>query len=77
LQTETILVADASAPDGTSTRVRTTLGGRRQPTRDEVASINERLKAFEAGMDKPAAPAAAPSADAVPVVEVNKPAAAG
>jgi hypothetical protein len=29
------------------TRIIATLGGRRQPTRDDIAAINERLRQFE------------------------------
>ena len=71
LPVETIVIADASAPGGERTRVRTTLGGRRPATPAEIASINARLKQFETQMAVPAAPA--PSNDAVPVIELNKP----
>ena len=73
LEVETVVVADASAPGGTTTRVRTSLGGRRQPTPEDIAAINAKLKAFEAAPAAPEAPK--PSADGV--IEINKPAAAG
>jgi spore germination cell wall hydrolase CwlJ-like protein len=76
--TETVVVADATAPGGFTTRVRTTLGGRRQATPEDIAAINAKLKVFEAQSApaeaaKPEAPK--PSADGV--IEVNKPASAG
>jgi hypothetical protein len=75
---ETVLVADASSPDGVATRVRSTIGGRRQATPDDIARINETLKKFESqGAPKAAEPEPAkPSTDALPVIEVNKAAAA-
>lgn len=52
------------------------LGGRRQPTRDEIAAINARLQAFEtpAVAEKPAAPP--PGVVVMDVEEVGKPATA-
>jgi hypothetical protein len=65
-------------------------GGRRLPTALEIAEINARLRAYETGAPgaptpaapagptaepaAPSAPAAAATGDAVPVVEINKPA---
>jgi hypothetical protein len=72
---ETIVVADASAPGGSATRVRTTIGGRRQATPADIAAINEKLKAFEAKAEEPKPEAPKPSADGV--IEINKPASAG
>ncbi len=53
------------------------LGGRRMPGRDEIAAINERMKAFEAPAASPTAAAAAPPAGVTPmsVEEVGRPAA--
>lgn len=88
VQTELIVVADASAPGGEITRVRSIIAGRRQPNAEDIARINEvlaRAPQTEAP-SKPAASAApmadtlpiarprAPLADVVPVTEVNKPA---
>lgn len=57
------------------TRVVATLGGRRMPTKDDVAAINEKLRAFEEarGLAKPASP---PPAGVTPlaVTEVGRPA---
>ena len=50
------------------------LGGRRVPTAEEVASINERLKAFETPAPAPAVRVAPPGATAMEVEEVGKPA---
>ncbi|HEX8570865.1 MAG TPA: cell wall hydrolase [Caulobacteraceae bacterium] len=77
LTVETVVVADASAPGGTTTRVVTSLGGRRQPTAADIASINAKLKAFEAEPAPAAAAPEAPKPSADGVIEVNKPAAAG
>ncbi|WP_331033726.1 cell wall hydrolase [Brevundimonas sp.] len=49
------------------------LGGRRQASKDEIAAINERLKAYEAGPAPAAAPP--PGVTAMAVEEVGKPAA--
>lgn len=51
------------------------LGGRRQPTPDDIAAINDRLAAFEAQVAPPA-PAAPPPAGvtAMEVIEVGRPA---
>jgi len=51
------------------------LGGRRQPTPDEIAAINARLADFEGGRDTPAEPAAPPpGVTALAVEEVGRPA---
>jgi len=57
-------------------RVVATLGGRRIPTKDEIAAINERLKAFEdsRGLAKPAPAAPRPGVTPLDVVEVGRPA---
>lgn len=47
---DALLQANATtivSPETGQTRVIATLGGRRQPTRDDIAAINERLRAFE------------------------------
>lgn len=50
------------------------LGGRRVPTAEEVAAINERLKAFEAPATPPAPRVVVPGATSMDVEEVGKPA---
>ncbi|MGV9006425.1 MAG: cell wall hydrolase [Brevundimonas sp.] len=49
------------------------LGGRRQPDRDEIATINARLAAFETAIAPPAAPP--PGVTVMAVEEVGRPAA--
>jgi len=58
------------------TRVVATLGGRRMPTKDDVAAINEKLRAFEAerGLGRPAAAAPPPGVTPLEVTEVGRPA---
>jgi len=51
------------------------LGGRRQATKDEIAAINERLKAYEAGPAPTVAIAPPPGVTAMAVEEVGKPSA--
>lgn len=51
------------------------LGGRRQPTREEIAAINENLAAFEAPAVAPPAPSPAPpGVTAMEVEEIGRPA---
>ena len=91
LEVETIVVAGA---DGEKlTRVRSIIAGRRQPTPEDIARINEVLSRPAAAPVAPAAPEPAgpapqpyadklpvapakPAAPEMPVLEVNKPAAA-
>lgn len=87
--TETIVVADASAPGGEVTRVRSIIAGRRQPTAEDIARINEVLARAPQPAALPAEPAGKPAAlaenlpigpkkpaaEEMPVKEVNKPAA--
>lgn len=57
------------------TRVVATLGGRRQPTREDIAAINERLRQFEAanGLARQAPPPPA-GVVSMPVTEIRRPA---
>lgn len=51
------------------------LGGRRQPTRDEIAAINQNLAAFEAPAAAPSSPSPAPpGVTAMEVEEIGRPA---
>ena len=67
-----------TAEDGEGTRVITTLGGRRKPTKDDIARINASLGAYEQAM--PGAPPKAPPRPAptgvttMDVTEIGKPA---
>jgi spore germination cell wall hydrolase CwlJ-like protein len=63
--TETIVVADASAPGGETTRVRSIIAGRRQPNAEDIARINEVLARGNTATEAPA-PAAAKPAAAMP-----------
>jgi len=66
--------ATTTMSDSGDMRVVATLGGRRMPTKDEVAAINERLRAFETdrGLARPAV--ARPGVTPLDVVEVGRPA---
>ncbi|MEG0818123.1 MAG: cell wall hydrolase, partial [Brevundimonas sp.] len=51
------------------------LGGRRQASKDEIAAINERLKAYEAAPAPTVTVAPPPGVTAMAVEEVGKPSA--
>lgn len=61
-ETTTVVLA---SEDGKG-RVAAVLGGRRKPTAEDIARINEKLKQFEAGAPKPDAPAAAAPSEPAP-----------
>jgi len=63
-EVRTYTVADPSASGGERTRVQGVItAARRKATPDEIKQINEKLEAFDKGLDKPAQPApAAPPA---------------
>lgn len=66
IRVETVTVKDASAPGGETTRVRSIIAGRRQPTKADIAAINAVLDRAEQprpyAARAPAAPGVAPGA---------------
>lgn len=61
-EVRTYTVADPAASGGERTRVLGTITpARRKATADEIKQINEKLEAFDKGLDAPAAPAAPPA----------------
>lgn len=67
-----------TAEDGGGTRVIASLGGRRKPTKDDIARINAQLGAYEEGLPggapKPAPRPAPAGVTSMDVTEVGKPA---